>query len=161
MAPIQGPHYLHLHCLPYCGGAIFCDLDYTKRTQGRRCQVVYIPDLLGVLGPDDECHHRGRHRLLWLLEDQTICQSRYPYTVKPILREHCHERPPVLKDHLFLTEGPAFQYNWPTVLRNHICMFNGVVFQDRFYCILFRLFINILVHVHVTASSRNDSWCLC
>ena len=32
-------------------------------------------------------------------------------TVKPVLRDHCHERPPVLKDHTFLAEGPTFQYN--------------------------------------------------
>ncbi len=24
--------------------------------------------------------------------------------------DHCHERPPVLKDHIFLAEGPTFQY---------------------------------------------------
>ncbi len=33
------------------------------------------------------------------------------YTVKPVLRDHCHERPPVLKDNKFLAEGPKFQYN--------------------------------------------------
>ncbi len=31
------------------------------------------------------------------------------YTVKPVLRDHCHETPPVLKDHTFLAEGPTFQ----------------------------------------------------
>ena len=35
-------------------------------------------------------------------------------TVKPALRDHYHERPPVLRD--------------------HICMAHGVLFQDRFYC---------------------------
>ncbi len=35
-------------------------------------------------------------------------------TVKPVLRDHCHERPAVLTDHIFVA--------------------NGVVFQDRFYC---------------------------
>ena len=30
-------------------------------------------------------------------------------TVKPALRDHCHERPPVLKDHYFLAETPACQ----------------------------------------------------
>ncbi len=29
-------------------------------------------------------------------------------TVNPVLRDHCHERPPVLKDQVFLTEGPTF-----------------------------------------------------
>ncbi len=30
------------------------------------------------------------------------------YTVKPVLRDHYHEKPPVLKDHTFLAEGPKF-----------------------------------------------------
>ncbi len=59
-------------------------------------------------------------------------------TVKPVLRDHCHERPPVLKDHTFLG-GHTFQYNWtchqrPPVLIDHIFKANGVVFQDRFHC---------------------------
>ena len=29
-------------------------------------------------------------------------------TVEPVLRDHCHERPPVLKDQIFLAEGPIF-----------------------------------------------------
>ena len=32
-------------------------------------------------------------------------------TVKPVLRDDCHERPPVLKDHIFLAEGSTFQCN--------------------------------------------------
>ena len=32
-------------------------------------------------------------------------------TVKPVLRDHGHERPAVLTDHTFLVEGPTFQYN--------------------------------------------------
>ncbi len=43
-----------------------------------------------------------------------VSVSAYPdfcnNTVKPVLRDHCHERPPVLTDHTFLAEGP-FQYN--------------------------------------------------
>ena len=61
-------------------------------------------------------------------------------TVKPVLRDHCQERPPVLTDHTFLAEGPTIQYNWtchqrPPVLTDHIFVANGVVFQNRFYCI--------------------------
>ncbi len=33
------------------------------------------------------------------------------HTVKPVLRDHCQERPPVLTDHTFLAEGPTIQYN--------------------------------------------------
>ncbi len=29
--------------------------------------------------------------------------------VKPVLRDHCHEKPPVLMDHIFLAEGPTLQ----------------------------------------------------
>ncbi len=32
--------------------------------------------------------------------------------VEPVFRDHCHERPPGLKYHTFLAEGPTFQYNW-------------------------------------------------
>ncbi len=32
-------------------------------------------------------------------------------TVEPVLRDHCHERPPVLTDHTFFAERPTFQYN--------------------------------------------------
>ncbi len=37
----------------------------------------------------------------------TSCAAKY--TVKPVLTDHCHERPPVLKDHTFLA-GPTLQY---------------------------------------------------
>ncbi len=33
------------------------------------------------------------------------------HTVKPVLKDHCHERPPVLKDQIFQAEGPTCQYN--------------------------------------------------
>ncbi len=33
------------------------------------------------------------------------------HTVEPVLGDHCHERPPVLKDQIFLAEGPTFQCN--------------------------------------------------
>ncbi len=61
-------------------------------------------------------------------------------TGKLVLREHWHGRPPVLKDQIFLAEGPTFQCNWPChqtrpVLRDHNYMASGVVFQDRFYYI--------------------------
>ncbi len=29
-------------------------------------------------------------------------------TVEPVLRDHCHGRAPVLKDQIFLAEGPTF-----------------------------------------------------
>ncbi len=34
-------------------------------------------------------------------------------TVKPVLRDHCHEKPPVLKDHILLTEVPQFNATEP------------------------------------------------
>ncbi len=60
-------------------------------------------------------------------------------TVKPVLIDHCHERPPVLTDHAFSAERPTFQYNWtcrqwPPVLTDHLCVANGLVFQDSLYC---------------------------
>ncbi len=69
--------------------------------------------------------------------ERSACKTTY--TVKPVLRDHCHERPPVLTDHAFSVEGSTFQYNWtchqrPPVLTDHIFVASGVVFQDRFYC---------------------------
>ncbi len=40
-------------------------------------------------------------------------------TVKSVLRYHCHERPPVLRGHPFLAEGPTFQYK-STCHRDHL-----------------------------------------
>ncbi len=56
-------------------------------------------------------------------------------TVKPVLKDHCHDRPPVLRDQIILPS----QSNWtchhrPPGLRDHIFMASGVVFQDRLYC---------------------------
>ncbi len=55
--------------------------------------------------------------------------------MKAVLRDHCHERPPVLTDHTFLAEGPTFPYYWtchqrPPVLTDHIFF----SLQERFYC---------------------------
>ncbi len=43
--------------------------------------------------------------------DKESSVNDYMYTVKHVLVDHCHERPPVLTDHTFLAEGPTFQYN--------------------------------------------------
>ena len=36
-----------------------------------------------------------------VISGQTATPSHQVYTVKAVLRDHCHERPPVLKDHQF------------------------------------------------------------
>ncbi len=57
----------------------------------------------------------------------------------PYLRGHCHERDHLSwKTTHFLAKGSTFQYNWtchqrPPVLRDHIFVVNGVVFQDSFF----------------------------
>ncbi len=58
--------------------------------------------------------------------------------------ETCLKRPlpwetTCIKRPQFLAEVPTFQHNWtchqrPPVLTDHIFVANGVVFQDRFYC---------------------------
>ncbi len=75
--------------------------------------------------------------LLCMLCHQNLYHVYVQYiydTVRPVLRGHCHERPPVLTDHTFLAEGPKFQYIWtchqrPPVLTDHIFVANGVVFK--------------------------------
>ncbi len=46
---------------------------------------------------------------IWLL---LWYEPRTTVIVKSVLRDHCHERPPVLIDHTIFAEGPTFQYNW-------------------------------------------------
>ncbi len=41
----------------------------------------------------------------------TVVVDNVWYTVKPVLKDHCHERLPVLKDHQLLVESPTFQCN--------------------------------------------------
>ncbi len=40
-------------------------------------------------------------------------------TVKPVLRDHCHERPPVLKDQIFLADRLNFIVIKP-VTKDHL-----------------------------------------
>ncbi len=56
-----------------------------------------------------------------------IWKSQIFFTLKPVLRGHCREGPPVLKDHIFLKEVSIFYFNWTCrqrlhkpVLRDHI-----------------------------------------
>ncbi len=44
----------------------------------------------------------------WVLKCQ-LPQQCNSSTVKPLLKDHCHNRPPVLKDHIFLAVGPTVQ----------------------------------------------------
>ncbi len=88
-------------------------------------------------------------RNIWSFRTVGLCTCNWVYTTEGVeevfewnsetcLRYHCHERPPVLKDHRFLAE-PTSQYTGichqrPPVLRDHIFETNGVVFWDRFNC---------------------------
>ncbi len=50
-----------------------------------------------------------------------------------LCRDHCHERPPVLKDHQSSQCKRACQQR-PPALRDHISRANGVVLHDRLHC---------------------------
>ncbi len=103
------------------------------------------PDIDVTYGPLRDHRRLVLGGEITLIPPKTSCPERWfrsIFTVKSVLRDHCHERPLVLKGQIFLAEGPTFQCtgNWtwhqsPPALRDHICMANGVVFQDRFYCI--------------------------
>ncbi len=59
---------------------------------------------------DNEEKHKEVNKIL----DQLRAGERMSpvvNTMKPVLRDHCDERPPVLTDHIFTAEGPTFQYN--------------------------------------------------
>ncbi len=43
-----------------------------------------------------------------LLSSSIMCDYNVWYTVETVLRNHCHEGLPVLKDQIFLAEGPTF-----------------------------------------------------
>ena len=49
---------------------------------------------------------------IWLLFFLSTCIYLCCCTVKLILKDHYHERPPVLKDQIFMVEIPTFQCNW-------------------------------------------------
>ncbi len=64
---------------------------------------------------------RGRNR--WQASSSwNVCQLKFNGswnslimsndTVTPVLKGHCPERPHVLKDQIFLADGPTFQCNW-------------------------------------------------
>ena len=58
-------------------------------------------------------------------------------TVKPVLRDHCCERPSVLKIHIFLGEGSTFQYSQLNLSPKTTClerrhMSERVVLKDTF-----------------------------
>ncbi len=69
----------------------------------------------------------------------THLKQSQEYLVKPVLRDHCQERSPVLKDQTFLPEGPLFKAIEP-VTKDHLSweitvfMATVVFFEDRFYC---------------------------
>ncbi len=70
------------------------------------------------------------HQVRFLPSTHLQTKTQTEGTVKPVLWDHCHERPPVLKDHLLLVEGPTFWCNWtchqwPPVLRDHTCIFTA------------------------------------
>ncbi len=50
----------------------------------------------------------------------TIKFSNLCYTANPVLRDHCPERPPVVKDQVFLAEGPTFQYTIKPAVKDHL-----------------------------------------
>ncbi len=56
-------------------------------------------------------YRRVSRKKITSLEHVEMISTFHFITVEPVLRDHCHERPPVLTDHTFLAERPIFQYN--------------------------------------------------
>ncbi len=66
------------------------------------------------------------YHLTWLLTETPLSLVTQLNDIKkPVLRDHSHERSPILKEQTFLAEGPSFQPHFYA---------KGVVFQDRFCC---------------------------
>ncbi len=70
------------------------------------CQHV-IPNIIPAMTSGGHCWNPVQTGVtLWFSSDKD-CWNLVPLlnihrTVKPVLTEHCHERPPVFKDHIFL-----------------------------------------------------------
>ncbi len=65
------------------------------------------------------------HMLYLPLATSLLLQWHKSHTVKPVFKDQCCERPPVLKDHISLAEHNTFQCNWtyhqrPPDLRDQI-----------------------------------------
>jgi hypothetical protein len=62
------------------------------------------------------------------------------YTVKPVLKTTCKQRPPVDKDHILFVQLTDIKNKFtceqrPSAFRDHFWVFPWVVFIDRFDCI--------------------------
>ncbi len=83
------------------------------------------------------------HYMIYRFEIRELKNFLHIYS-EPVLRDHFHERPQA---------GLTFQCNWtrhqrPPVLRDHIFMANGVGFQGRFYRIycIYCIFFSLLLY---------------
>ncbi len=68
----------------------------------------YIFKAWGSLLKTCMCCHGPLYMIEYKAPLKPCCGHYTP--VKPVLRDHCHERPPVFEAHIFLA-GPTFQYN--------------------------------------------------
>ncbi len=72
-------------------------------------------------------------------------------TVKPVLRDYCHERPLVLKDHIFLAEGLHFSVVEPVTKET------ALVFQVLLYDVVYVQEIEqIIGHVGAIVIQHTD-----
>ncbi len=85
-------------------------LELQKRLRDKPTPAYFVPCQLTNL-------------VMWWLWERHSDQNRLQWpkhnTVEPILRDHCHERPPVLKDDSFLAEVPHFNVNEPAT-KDHL-----------------------------------------
>ena len=103
--------YATTHILPILGGKL-------QATKSRRIGVgganleQFLQRILQLKHPGHYAHAtlpRAQVGGAGLMTQITV--FTIPYTVKPVLIDHCHERPPVLKEPIFLVESPIFQCN--------------------------------------------------
>ncbi len=82
------------------------------------------------------------------------------HTVKPVLRQHCHERLPVLKDHHFLAECHTFQgkwtfdHTWRTESR--LWWKNSRIFGRIFSTIILTLYVECVIRNYVSMQSQKN-----
>ena len=146
--------YATTHILPILGGKL-------QATKSRRIGVgganleQFLQRILQLKHPGHYAHATlpraqvGGARLMTQITMFTI-------NSETCLDRPRHERPPLLKEPIFLAEGHIFQCNWtcrqrPPVFRDQICMAHGVVFQERFHCIGLNLLLrpgHSLITVH-------------
>ncbi len=111
-----------VHVVPtlHCGHRVWCMIHahvswHHSHTCCKNCEIKTLFNLLNPCSDNVDSHHLPCPPCLH------VCIFRC--TVKPVLRDHCRERPPVLKDHISCRKVLHFNViepvTWGELPRSH------------------------------------------